>query len=183
VIQHGANTTAPNGGEVMGGMPACPAPSTPTRSRSPRNCRPRSAGASTTHLIDAGALRGGPRRRRLWHGRRVSSGVERARACLGGRHPPSSEVYPREVELAFPSPGAAARANGMCPQRALPEIQRFQLSRRHSGWIRGRCEAGPHCTPVRSTTANRATQRPLCLPQQALFAFKSNRPASHSVCS
>jgi hypothetical protein len=115
VIQHGANTTAPNGGEVMGGMPACPAPSTPTRSRSPRNCRPRSAGASTTHLIDAGALRGGPRRRRLWHGRRVSSGVERARACLGGRHPPSSEVYPREVELAFPSPGAAARANGMCP--------------------------------------------------------------------
>ena len=65
------------------------------------------------------SLRGGPRRRRVRHGRRVPSGFERTRACLGCRHSRHQRSTRAKSNSSSPSPHAAARANAcaQCPLR------------------------------------------------------------------
>ena len=63
------------------------------------------------------SLRLRPGRRRVRHERAVPSGVERTRACLGGRHPPSSEGLPSRRRIIFPVAG-----RGRPRKRHVPDV-------------------------------------------------------------
>jgi hypothetical protein len=65
------------------------------------------------------SLRGGPRRRGVRHERRVPSGLERRRACLGGRHSPSSEGLPARRRTRLPRRRARPPAQTPCAQCPL----------------------------------------------------------------
>ena len=81
--------------------------------------------AELDRLIAAGVRFGTvARRRRVRHGRRVPSGVERTRACLGGRHSPSIRRSTRATSnSSSPSPDAAGRANAVCPMSSPPALK------------------------------------------------------------